>query len=231
MNIAIMQPYFFPYIGYWQLMNYVDVFVIYDIGMFRPHGWINRNRIKNGQGEIYLTVPIHRTINCRICDMEIVSTTDFRGKMLRTLQHSYGQAPHFRSCYDNISKSINYLTNDLTDYLYKNMLAVVDYLGISTKIVKASDLSIDYREGAVNRIVDICDYFGIHNYINPIGGISLYSKDDLKKFGVNINFIKSKDIRYAQGKGSFIENLSIIDVMMYNSIEQMHELLQRFEII
>ncbi len=231
MNIAIMQPYFFPYIGYWQLMNYVDVFVIYDIGMFRPYGWINRNRIKNGQGEIYLTVPIHRTINCRICDMEIVSTTDFRGKMLRTLQYSYGRAPHFRSCYDNISKSINYLTNDLTDYLYKNILAVVDYLGISTKIVKASDLSIDYREGAVNRIVDICDYFGIHNYVNPIGGISLYSKDEFLRYGVNISFIKSKNICYPQGKGTFIENMSIIDVMMFNSLEQIQELLSMYEIV
>ena len=231
MKVGIMQPYFFPYIGYWQLINMVDVFVIYDMGKYRPCGWINRNRIKINGESAYITIPVHRSTDVLIKEEKIVEDFFSRRKIIRTLEVNYRKAPFFNPCMEAISDSILFETESLSHYLYHNMVSVNQYLRIETPMVKSSELPILYREGAVNRILDICNYYSADYYVNPIGGQSLYNKEDFLKEAIQIDFLKPKDIFYQQGKGQFISNLSIIEVMMYNSRDDIKQMLGEYVLL
>lgn len=231
MKIAIMQPYFFPYIGYWQLVSSVDLFVVYDIGKFRPYGWINRNRIKVNEQPCYISIPVHRSPNLLIKNELIVERQHFQKKLIKTLQSAYGKAPYFHQCMDAISDGIGTQTDNLTEYLVENMLKIVAYLDIQTKMVLASELPIQYAESAQQRGIAICNFFEADTYINAIGGMSLYSKDFFEENDITLKFIKNQSGEYQQGKGEYIADLSIIDVMMYNSKEEIQKMLKQYALI
>ncbi len=231
MKVAIMQPYFFPYIGYWQLINIVDVFVIYDIGKFRPRGWINRNKIKLNGKEKYITIPIHRSINLLIKDEKIIDAKSFRRKTERMLIYSYGKSKYYEEVKNSIIEGIKTDTDDLTEYLISCIKKICELINIETKIVLASELPIAYGTDAVSRITDICCYYDADIYINPIGGVDIYRKEDFKQQGIELKFLRAKSITYNQREDPFLPNLSIIDVLMNCGIEKTKLLLGEYELV
>lgn len=231
MKAAIMQPYFFPYLGYWQLMNAVDKYVIYDDGLFRPRGWINRNRIILDNKPYYITIPVHRSPNVRIRDMVISSDDSFKRKMVKTLMCAYGKAPYFEECFDAISKAILNKAKVLTDYNYICIEAIRNYLNITTPLILSSNIEKDLEAEAKKKIIAICNSLGADEYINAIGGMELYNKRDFCDFGIKLSFLKSDSILYKQFNDRFLPDMSIIDVIMFNNKERVKDMLYEYSLI
>ena len=229
-KLAIMQPYFFPYVGYFQLIRAVDKFVFYDDVNFIKNGWINRNRILLNSRAVYITVQLRdassfKQINC-------VEFADNRGKLKKTIEQAYKQAPYFNSVWPVINGCLDLKTNFICELAIHSVIQVSKYLNINTlfetsSIHYAGTKKLERSE----RLKEICRINNASQYINPIGGVELYGKDDFAPIGVNLCFIKSKDIRYAQNKNEFVPLLSIIDVMMFNSVQDISEMLNNYELI
>jgi hypothetical protein len=223
-----MQPYIFPYIGYFQLINAVDKFVVYDNIQFTKKGWINRNRILvNGKDE-YFTLPLKKDSDYLNVDerqlAEIFSTEKI--KLLRKIKEAYKKAPCFDAVFPVIESIINQQEENLFKFIYQSLISVCRYLEIKTELIQSSSIPIDHALKAQDKVIAICSHLQAIHYINPIGGLELYSKEVFNKLNIELSFIKSNTITYQQNNNEFIPWLSIIDVMMFNSEEKIQEYLQ-----
>jgi hypothetical protein len=218
MRLAIMQPYFFPYIGYFQLINAVDEFVIYDNIEFTKKGWINRNRILvNGQ-DAYITVPLKKDSDFLDIKARWLADTwrSERSKMLNRITESYRKAPQFNVVYPVIEKAILFDDLNLFNFILHSVNQVNGYLGISTSIVVSSAIEMNHALKAEEKVMGMCKAKNADTYLNPIGGVDLYSKERFRNEGIELLFIKSDHLTYKQFNNEFIPWLSIIDVMMFN---------------
>jgi len=221
MRLAIMQPYILPYIGYFQLINAVDKFVIYDNIQFTKKGWINRNRILvNGHDE-YITLPLKKdsdylNVNERVL-ADIFPETKI--KLLRKLTDAYKKAPQFEVLFPLLLKIINSEEINLFKYIYSALKVVCNYLEINTEIIISSTIPINHQLKSHEKVIAICKELEATNYVNPIGGMELYSFEIFKKNGIDLKFIKTNLIEYKQFNYDFTPWLSIIDVLMFNSKE------------
>lgn len=225
--IAIMQPYFFPYIGYFQLMNAVDTFVIYDNIQYTKKGWINRNRIlANGKDE-YISVPLKKDpYYLCVKDRFLADTwTNERKHTLNKIAECYKKAPHFRDVYGLIEQCLVYEEHNLFSFILNSLNAVKDYLNINTPFVVSSTINTDHSLKGEEKVIGICQALGAMNYLNPIGGLKLYKREEFAKAGIQLNFIKTGDVQYSQFNNEFVPFLSIIDVMMFNSKEKIRDFL------
>lgn len=231
MKIGIMQPYFYPYIGYWQLMNMVDEYVIFDDVNYIKGGWINRNYILlNGKSH---RINLHikdASQNRLIKDTLISQTQSDTRKLLDTIVQAYRKAPYFEEIYYLLEKSLKYESVNLTDYLVYQMNAVTEYLGIQTKLILASELDNDKSLRGEEKIIDICKKRGAECYINPSGGKKLYEQETFRSNGLLLGFLETDDIVYQQFGNHFVPQLSIIDALMFNNQEEMKELLNQYTI-
>lgn len=230
MRLGIMQPYFFPYIGYFQLMNAVDEFVIYDNIEFTKKGWINRNRILvNGQ-DSFITLPLKKDSDyLDVRDRYLAdSWTSERMKMLNRIKESYRKAPQFDNVYPIIKKCILFDQANLFKYILNSLNIVKSYLAIDTPLTISSTLTIDDTLKADKKVIAICKERNADTYVNPIGGIQLYIKDEFKNESIDLHFLKANDFEYKQFDNKFVPWLSIIDVMMFNSKEEVREYLNSF---
>lgn len=231
MKLAIMQPYFFPYIGYFQLISAVDTFIVYDNIKYTKKGWINRNRIlKNGK-DATISLPLKRASDALdICEREI--SEDFkRGKLVNQIKGAYQSAPYYKQCIPLVEEIIQHEGHNLFRFLYHSIVTTCNYLGINTEIVISSSVDIDHSLKSQNRVLALCKACQAHTYINPIGGTELYSKKDFLRNGIELNFIKSKPLEYLQFSGEFVPWLSIIDVLMFNSLQDIQNNLGKYELI
>lgn len=231
MKIAIMQPYIFPYTGYFQLINAADKFVIYDDVNFIKKGWINRNKILVSHKANLFTIPLGKASqNKLIKDLEISENTGWRPKFLKTIEISYSKAPFFNDTFRIISAAVNYNESNLSNFIFNSLKLICNYLEIKTDIVKTS--SVYDNSGLKNqiRIIDICKKENAEHYINPSGGTEIYSRKLFEENGLKINFIKSKPVLYKQFKDNFTDSLSIIDVLMFNSKENVKNFLNEYEL-
>jgi hypothetical protein len=233
MTLAIMQPYFLPYIGYVQLLNAVDTFVLYDDVAFINRGWINRNRLLVNGKDFMFTVPLQdASQNKRICDIALGTDPKWRGKLLQTVQQSYRKAPFYETVGPLTEKIINFPTDNIADYVLNSLVLIRDHLGITTEIVPSSTIYNNEQLKAQDRILDICRQTGATRYINPIGGQVLYNKDTCAQAGVELFFIQSKRVEYPQfGRSEFVPWLSILDVLMFNSPEAIRPMLNEYELV
>jgi hypothetical protein len=231
MTLGIMQPYFLPYIGYWQLIRAVDLFVIYDNIEYTKKGWINRNRFLQNGGVAYFTVPLKKGSDYVHVRERFISDTFDRRKVLNQIKAAYQKAPLYNTAFPIFSTIIENKNLNLFDFIYFSVMQVCKYLQINTKIVKSSDIAIDHKLKADIKVITICKCLQGNEYINPIGGIDLYSKDLFKQNGINLNFIKPNEIRYKQYNNEFIPWLSILDVMMFNSKDEIHRMLDDFKLM
>ena len=221
-KLGIMQPYFFPYIGYFQLMNAVDEFVVYDNIEFTKKGWINRNRILVNGKDSFITIPIKKDSDyLDIRDRYLAETwRSEKNKMLNRIIESYRKAPEFNSVFSLIEKCILNEESNLFNFILHSLKLTKDNLGIKSTIVISSTIPIDNELKSENKVIEICKARGASSYINPIGGTTLYQKERFETEGIRLDFIKTDNISYKQFNNEFVPWLSIIDVMMFNPIEQ-----------
>lgn len=231
-KIAIMQPYFFPYLGYWQMLNAVDEFVLLDDVNFIMRGYINRNSILlNGKAHLF-SIPLEKpSQNKLINETKLNFQSKDKENFLKTIKLAYKKAPYFSSFYPVLEKVINENTFDLTTYIKNSFQSVIKYLGINTKLIVSSEIEKDNTLKAQDRIIEINKKIGSTQYINAIGGQELYNKNDFAKNNIQLNFIKMNKIKYKQFNNEFVPNLSMIDVMMFNSPEEIREMLDEYELV
>lgn len=229
MTLAIMQPYLFPYIGYFQLLNAVDKFVIYDDVAFINRGWINRNCIlNNGQSQLF-TVPLKdASQNKLIYEISLDPDQKWRDKLLKTIQQNYKKAPHFAAVFPLAERIFQQSERNVSTYIYQSLRLICEYLSIDTPLVETSRIYNNAHLKAQERILDICLQEKADHYINPTGGRELYDKELFAENGIKLNFIRANEVPYPQFGNAFVPWLSIIDVMMFNSPEQIHELLKTY---
>ncbi|WP_026997761.1 WbqC family protein [Flectobacillus major] len=232
MKLAIMQPYIFPYIGYFQLINAVDKFVIYDDVNFINRGWINRNRILvNGKDSLF-TIPLKEASqNKLINEIEVNWDSNWKNKWLKTLEQSYKKAPYFEAILPLIQATLASEKLIFSEIIVENLQLICTYLGIGTQIVPSSSIYQNTQLKAQERILDICLQEQANHYINPIGGMELYNKEVFAEKQIQLNFIKTQAIQYPQFKNEFVPWLSILDVLMFNSVEDIKSYLDKYELI
>jgi hypothetical protein len=219
MRIGIMQPYFFPYIGYFQLIKAVDVFVVYDNIKYTKKGWINRNRMLQNGKDVMFSLPLKSDSDyLGVCERELAA--DFnRDKMLNQLKGAYLRAPYFAQTFPLVEQIVRYEEANLFRFLHYSIAKTCEHLGITTEIRVSSDITIDHHLKNQDKVLALCEAVGANAYVNAIGGMELYSKETFDEKGIELKFIKSKPFEYKQFGDEFVPWLSIIDVMMFNPID------------
>lgn len=227
-----MQPYIFPYIGYFQLIGAVDRFVVYDDVNYINKGWINRNSILiNGKPGLF-TLPLKEASqNKKINEIHVSDDRKWIAKILRTIEMNYGKAPYFKKVFPLVSNILEGQSSSIANYNYQALAAVCEYLKIQTEIVPSSAIYGNEGLKGQDRILDICLRNKTTDYINPIGGMELYTKDTFLQNEIRLNFIKSKDCKYKQFENEFVPWLSIVDVLMFNSVDEINYMLSQYELI
>ena len=214
-SLAIMQPYFFPYIGYWQLIRAVDRFVIYDDVNYIKSGWINRNRILINGAPAYLTLPLEQaSSHRRICDINLQQSGIWRSKLLKTLELTYRRATCFDEVFPVLAEIIGNQTDNLAEYLTHQLQAMSAFMGLTTQFIVASK---DHQKADLEghaRVIDICRREKASIYINPQGGQNLYDPATFLKQGIDLHFIIMQALPYRQASPEFLTYLSIIDALM-----------------
>ena len=223
MRVGIMQPYFLPYIGYWQLIQAVDVFVVYDNIKYTKKGWINRNRfLLNGQDAVF-SLPLRKDSDFLNVNERDLAESFNREELLNRFREAYRRAPLHCEAMRLLETIIRHPGSNLFDYIFHSIRSVCDHLGVKTRLVVSSSLLCDHSQKSAERVLGICRALGASEYVNPIGGTELYSKHEFAEQGLRLNFLKSRDFNYPQGNHAFVPWLSILDVMMFNSRDRIRE--------
>ena len=232
MKLAIMQPYFFPYLGYFSLIDSVDTFVVYDDVNFIRRGWVNRNNFLGKQGVYRYTLPVKKASqNEKISNLSISEFQSQKKRFLTSMEHSYKKAPY----YERVSALLNliYSTNDdnLSNFLTRSLQHIIDYLGISATLLRSSELDIAKNTVSQARIIEMCKELQASTYINAQGGAELYDSTSFSSENINLEFIYFEGSEYKQHtENSFLSNLSVIDGMMFNSPSELLSIIKRYSL-
>jgi len=228
-----MQPYFFPYIGYFQLINSVDKFIIYDNIQYTKKGWINRNKILVNSSDKIITLPIKKDSDYLDIKERVLANIweQEKIKMLNLIKSSYKKSPYFNKVYPVISSIFEVPNTNLFEFLLNSLHLLNSYLKIKTKITISSDINIDHSLKSTDKVIAICKEFNTNTYINAIGGQKLYNVKDFKNEGIDLKFIKSSPLTYKQYDNEFIPWLSIIDVLMFNKKQDIIKQLNNYTLI
>lgn len=232
-KIGMMQPYLFPYLGYFQLIAAVDAFVLGDDLQYVKESWINRNRIlMNGKDKL-ITFPLKKgtylsKINERFLSEDFRSEMD---KLLRILYAAYSKAPHYKKVIPLLEAIFKHPEKNLAKYAENSIRKICEYLDIGTSIYIASDLAIHDVVDKQDRVIRTTKKLGGEIYINFIGGVELYEIDRFKAHGIELQFHKIGDVRYPQFGNEFVPLLSIIDVLMFNGVEEVRRMLDSYSLL
>jgi len=218
MRLAIMQPYFLPYIGYFQLIEAVDVFVVYDNIKYTKKGWINRNRLLQNGSDVMFSLPLKKGSDyLDVVERELAA--DFnRDKLLNQFRGAYARAPYFAKTFPLLEKIVHYEEDNLFRFIYHSIVTLCEYLGITTEICISSTIIIDHELKSQRKVIALCQALGTNTYINASGGMEIYNKDEFNAHSIELKFIRSKPFEYQQFNCNFIPWLSIVDVLMFNSL-------------
>jgi WbqC-like protein family len=234
MKIAIMQPYIFPYIGYFQLINAVDKFIFYDDVGFIKQGWINKNNILLHKNKHTFTIPVQNISSFTNIKNTLISEkpTHWNTKLSETLKQAYKKAPY----YDDVSPIVDKilrgcLNRSIGDVATESIESVLDYIGLKKTLTHSFETYNNTHLKLAERVVDICRQERADTYINAIGGQAFYTKDFFKEHEINLNFIKPNLTIYPQNTPEFVAGLSILDVMMYNEPAQIKVMLDYYTLI
>ena len=229
MTLGIMQPYFMPYIGYWQLMAAVDTYVIYDDVNYIKKGWINRNNILVNNDKQMFTISLNGASQNKLIN-EITIADDFT-KLRKTIHMAYHKAPYYNEVVALLDKIFSYQSCNLADFIANSIELVCQYLDIQTKIIMSSDIEKDNSLKGQDKILEICKLLNADTYYNAIGGQELYDKSVFEKENIKLCFLKSDIPEYSQYKNAFVPGLSIIDVLMFNSPIEVKQMLTNYKLI
>ena len=233
MKLAVMQPYLFPYLGYFQLINAVDKMVIYDNIEYTRKGWINRNRILLDGKDKFFTIPVKKDSDfLNIRERYLADNSEIKiRKILAQISNSYRKAPFFKEIYPVLERLFLSGKKNLFDYVFNTISEICTLLELKTELIISSELKMDHDLKAEQKVLEINRILNSDIYINPIGGTELYDKENFKNKGVELLFIKSKPILYDQSDNEFTECLSIIDVLMFNDLNKVKSFLNEFELV
>jgi len=207
-----MQPYFFPYLGYWQLIHSADVFVIYDDVNYIKQGWINRNRILINGREHFLTLPLSKAGSFK--QIREIRIAGDKKKLIKTVEQNYKKAPFFSQSFSVVHDILSDTTENLADFLIQGIKKMVRYLQISTELIVSSQMKRTPGLKGKERVLDICKRLNTTTYINAPGGRDLYSTNDFSRSGMELRFLETHFVPYWQNARDFIPGLSIIDLIM-----------------
>ena len=226
-----MQPYFLPYIGYFQLIAAVDTIILYDNIKYTKKGWINRNRMLLNDKDSIFSLPLKKGSDyLDVVDRELA--VDFeRTKLLNQFKGAYSRAPQFELTYPVLERIVLFADNNLFGYIHHSIVQLCQHLGVKTKISISSEIDIDSELKGQDKVLAMCKVLGAQEYINSEGGTKLYCSKDFSALGVNLKFIKSKPFQYNQFGLPFIPWLSIVDILMFNPVVITREYLTKFELL
>jgi hypothetical protein len=232
-KVAIMQPYFLPYVGYFHLINSVDEFVVYDNIQYTKKGWINRNRILvGGEGKL-LTLPLKKgsdylnVVDRKLCD----NWDNEKIKLLSQIKSAYSKAPYYKKSFPVLKACLESPSENLFEFIFNSLKLLTSYLRIGTKITISSSINIDHSLKSQDKVIAICKNLEADTYINAIGGQELYNKEDFRNHNLNLNFVKSPQLEYKQYENDFIPWLSIVDVIMFNKRTNVTDYLNNYTLI
>lgn len=233
MKAGIMQPYLFPYIGYWQLIHAVDRFVLLDDVNYIMRGYINRNSILLDGKPYRFTIPVKKASqNKLIKEMELDFDRSRKDKFLRTLCSAYKKADYYEAVMPVLEEIVNYEEESLTEFIRFSIARIMDYLQIHTELSLSSEIKKKETLRGEERIIEICKRLNVDTYVNPCGGRMLYDHSDFEREKLNLFFLDTQweKVVYDQKQNMFTKNLSIIDVMMFNDIRTIQMFLERYEL-
>jgi hypothetical protein len=232
MRLAIMQPYFLPYIGYFQLMAAVDKFVVLDDVNFINRGWINRNRIAVNGEPYWLTLPLAKASQNRLInEIKILDDPLWKRKMIRTLELSYRSAPFAHEVWPMLSDLLEEARGSLSAFLFRHLRRVVDYIGIDVSIEPTSAIYPKEGRAGQERILDICRREGATSYVNLPGGRELYDPPTFAASGIKLLFIEPNlEALALRHSGRGAPSLSILDLLMLNSPATIHEVIKKSQL-
>ncbi|WP_429218774.1 WbqC family protein [Aeromonas veronii] len=231
MKLAIMQPYFFPYIGYFSLIMQSDEFIIFDTPQFMRKGWIERNRIgKLTGGSVYIKVPLNKAdLSTSIKEMSIDNTSDWRGKILSQLEIYKKRAPFYDDVLALVKEVLNTETSSIVHLNKIALEKVCNYLRIDKKfkVFSEMNLEIESPQAPDEWALNICKALDVKYYVNAAGGESFFDKRKYTNNNIQLCFINQPIDKYKQFGHEFEPGLSIIDVMMFNSPEEVIQMLSQ----
>ena len=229
MKLAIMQPYFFPYIGYFQLIQAVDTFVIYDDVNYIKKGWVNRNFILAQGNKQLATLPLKSASQNKLINQIEICTG--KEKLLRSIYHSYCKAPYFANVFPLIEDILLQKEENLAAFLDYQLQKLCLYLELNPVWLISSKLKKNNELRGQDKIINICKELKATQYINLPSGVNLYNDDSFISQNIILSFIHQKTFSYKQFSNEFSPNLSIIDVLMFNNKKQCLSLLTKYQII
>lgn len=231
MKLGIMQPYFFPYIGYFQLMNYVDEWIVFDEVQFIDKGWVNRNRILHPDPVkewLYITVPLDKKGQFdKISEITIKKNSGWIDELMGKLTAYKKKAPFYKRTRDFVGDSLNIEESNLSQFLVTVLKNTTRALSIETpiKVQSSMKLPLSKIEHPGQWALRISQSLGANEYVNPCGGADIFDQNEFDQADIKLKFLRSNLSPYVQRKGSFTPGLSIIDVMMWNDETAIHEML------
>jgi hypothetical protein len=232
-KIAVMQPYLFPYIGYFQLVNAVDTFIFYDDVNFIKRGWINRNNILVNNQKILVSLPcIKPSQNKEIREVELNSEAETFLKLLKTIEMAYKKAPYFKETFELIKLVFDKNHRNIGNLAADSVREISLYLELNTSFKYSSiEHSESKNMNKAERLIHICKKEKSEHYINAIGGQEIYNKDYFKNKEVRLDFLKPTISEYKQFGNEFVPYLSIIDVLMFNSKEVVLKMINKYKLV
>lgn len=232
MKLGIMQPYFLPYIGYFQLIASVNQFIVYDNIKYTKKGWINRNRMLLNDTDAMFSLPLKKGSDSLDVVARDLATEFDRIKLLNQFKGAYGRAPQFELTYPVLERIVQHEDANLFRYIHHSIVRLCEYLGIKTEIRISSELAIDHDLRGQDKVLALCKAAGADTYINTIGGVELYAKDDFRNQGIDLQFIKARPFEYVQFGAPFVPWLSIVDVLMFNPLNTVRSYInENYELI
>jgi len=228
-----MQPYFLPYIGYFQLIRAVDEFIVYDNIQFSKKGWFHRNRmLQNGKDE-YFSLTLKKDSD--FLDVRDRRLSDSwaadREKIVRKIAQNYRKAPYFETIFPMVESIFYFPEQRLFDFIFSSLRTVCRYLDITTPLTVSSTVEIDHTLKGQDKVIALVKKTGGRIYLNPIGGFDLYHPADFSAEGLTLQFHKARPFTYPQPGDAFVPWLSVLDLLMFNPKEQVIRWLDNFDII
>lgn len=230
-----MQPYFFPYLGYYSLIKQTDLFIVIDLVQFIRQGWIERNRILKPDGDwTYISVPLEKhSQKCRINEVRIRSNEDWQGKIFRQIEHYKKKAYYYDRVIEVLHDSFKGNFDSITLLNTQILKNTCNYLGVkfNYNILSQMNLELGEIKTSTDWPLNISKVLGAKEYYNPPRGIELYEQKVFSNAGIDLKFIKNSLTEYDQGSQTFVSGMSIIDVMMFNSPESIRQMLDQYELL
>lgn len=234
MKLGIMQPYFFPYLGYYSLIYYTDRFILFDAVQFIQKGWIERNRIlKPGPGWQYISVPLEKhKRETLINEIRIRNNENWRERIIRQLEHYKKRAPFYEDTIALIKRALDIETDSIVKLNANILLVTCDYLGFNPSLDIFSEMNIDIEEikGPGDWALNISHALNADEYTNPSSGYEIFNPHNFSEKGISLRFISNNLSKYKQRRGTFEPALSIIDVLMFNSRDETRSLINDFKV-